>query len=79
MMVRVLGWAMKDLALLVVLVVVGVVGLLGIITSRGLPKVSDSTGQSGNPFDRHYGDLIDLWALAGRSRWPSARRPSGHR
>jgi penicillin amidase len=25
-----------------------------------------TTGQAGNPFDRHYGDLVDDW-LAGRS------------
>ena len=22
-----------------------------------------TTGQSGNPFDSHYGDLIPLWAI----------------
>ncbi len=25
-------------------------------------RIINSTGQSGNPFDRHYGDMIDLWA-----------------
>ena len=25
-------------------------------------RIINTTGQSGNPFDRHYGDLIDLWA-----------------
>ena len=25
-------------------------------------RIVTTTGQSGNPFDRHYGDLIDLWA-----------------
>ena len=25
-------------------------------------RIIITTGQSGNPFDRHYGDLIDLWA-----------------
>ncbi|MES2210318.1 MAG: penicillin acylase family protein [Chloroflexota bacterium] len=25
-------------------------------------RIITTTGQSGNPFDRHYGDLIDLWA-----------------
>ena len=26
-------------------------------------RIVTTTGQSGNPFDRHYGDLIDDWAL----------------
>lgn len=25
-------------------------------------RIVQTTGQSGNPFDRHYGDLVDLWA-----------------
>ncbi len=25
-------------------------------------RIITTTGQSGNPFDRHYGDLIDLWS-----------------
>jgi acyl-homoserine lactone acylase PvdQ len=25
-------------------------------------RIVQSTGQSGNPFDSHYGDLIDEWA-----------------
>ncbi|MEO8468217.1 MAG: penicillin acylase family protein [Chloroflexota bacterium] len=25
-------------------------------------RIINSTGQSGNPFDRHYGDMIDRWA-----------------
>ena len=29
-------------------------------------RIVQTTGQSGNPFDRHYGDLIDDW-LAGRT------------
>ena len=29
-------------------------------------QIVQTTGQSGNPFDRHYGDLIDDW-LAGRT------------
>ena len=28
-------------------------------------RIVTTTGQSGNPFDRHYGDLIDLWASGG--------------
>jgi len=24
-------------------------------------QIVQTTGQSGNPFDRHYGDLIGLW------------------
>jgi penicillin amidase len=28
-------------------------------------RIVQTTGNSGNPFDRHYGDLIDDW-LAGR-------------
>jgi penicillin amidase len=28
-------------------------------------RIVTSTGQSGNPFDRHYGDLIDPWASGG--------------
>jgi penicillin amidase len=29
-------------------------------------RIIQTTGQSGNPLDRHYGDLIDDW-LAGRT------------
>ena len=29
-------------------------------------RVIQTTGNAGNPFDRHYGDLIDDW-LAGRT------------
>ena len=25
-------------------------------------RIVQTTGQSGNPFDSHYGDLIDEWA-----------------
>ena len=25
-------------------------------------RIVQTTGQSGNPFDRHYGDLIEPWA-----------------
>jgi penicillin amidase len=28
-------------------------------------RIVTTTGQSGNPFDRHYGDLIDPWRLGG--------------
>ena len=28
-------------------------------------RIVTTTGQSGNPFDRHYGDLIDLWSSGG--------------
>jgi penicillin amidase len=28
-------------------------------------RIVITTGQSGNPFDRHYGDLIDDWASGG--------------
>jgi penicillin amidase len=28
-------------------------------------RIVTTTGQSGNPFDRHYGDLIDAWAGGG--------------
>ena len=28
-------------------------------------RIVITTGQSGNPFDRHYGDLIDEWATGG--------------
>jgi penicillin G amidase len=28
-------------------------------------RIVITTGQSGNPFDRHYGDLIDAWASGG--------------
>ena len=28
-------------------------------------RIVITTGQSGNPFDRHYGDLIDDWATGG--------------
>jgi penicillin amidase len=24
-------------------------------------RIVQSTGQSGNPFDGHYGDLIEMW------------------
>ena len=28
-------------------------------------RIVQTTGQSGNPFDRHYGDLIDEWLAGG--------------
>ena len=28
-------------------------------------RIVITTGNSGNPFDRHYGDLIDDWASGG--------------
>ena len=28
-------------------------------------KIVNTTGQSGNPFDRHYGDMIPLWLSGG--------------
>ena len=28
-------------------------------------RIVITTGQSGNPFDRHYGDLIGTWATGG--------------
>ena len=28
-------------------------------------RIVITTGNSGNPFDRHYGDLIDDWATGG--------------
>lgn len=28
-------------------------------------RIIQSTGQSGNPFDRHYGDLARVWATGG--------------
>ena len=31
-------------------------------------RIVQTTGQSGNPFDGHYGDLIDEWRPADRSR-----------
>ena len=38
-------------------------------------QIVQTTGQSGNPFDRHYGDLIDEW-LAGSDR-SAAVQPRG--
>jgi len=40
--VRVLGWAMKGLVVLVVVVLLGVIGLLGAITGRGMAQTSGS-------------------------------------
>jgi penicillin amidase len=56
------------------------VGLAGVFSVTNLPsyrlaidmadidaaRIVQTTGQSGNPFDRHYGDLIDRW-LTGES------------
>ena len=39
-------------------------------------RIVITTGQSGNPFDRHYGDLIDDWSTGGRWRSPSPGMPS---
>jgi len=33
-------------------------------------RIVTTTGQSGNPFDRHYGDLIDLWSSGGTVSLP---------
>ena len=35
-------------------------------------RIVITTGQSGNPFDRHYGDLIDDWATGGTVPLPFA-------
>lgn len=32
------------------------------MSSMDAARIINTTGQSGNPFDRHYGDLIDLWS-----------------
>jgi penicillin amidase len=36
-------------------------------------RIAITTGQSGNPFDRHYGDLIDDWATGGTVPLPFSR------
>jgi acyl-homoserine lactone acylase PvdQ len=33
-------------------------------------RIVTSTGQSGNPFDRHYGDLVATWASGGTVALP---------
>jgi penicillin amidase len=33
-------------------------------------RIVQTTGQSGNPFDRHYGDLIDEWLTGGTVALP---------
>ena len=33
-------------------------------------RIVITTGNSGNPFDRHYGDLIDDWASGGTIALP---------
>jgi acyl-homoserine lactone acylase PvdQ len=33
-------------------------------------RIIITTGQSGNPFDRHYGDLIGAWATGGTVPFP---------
>ena len=36
-------------------------------------RIIQTTGQSGNPFDRHYGDLVDRWLAAGTVPLPWGR------
>lgn len=36
-------------------------------------RIVQTTGQSGNPFDRHYGDLVDTWAQGGTLPLPFSR------
>jgi penicillin amidase len=59
-------------------------GLLGIFEITNLPsyrltidmsdldgaRIVQTTGQSGNPFDSHYGDLIDEWLSGGSVALP---------
>jgi penicillin amidase len=34
------------------------------LSDLGGARIVQTTGQSGNPFDRHYGDLVDRWLAA---------------
>jgi len=36
-------------------------------------RIVQTTGQSGNPFDGHYGDLIEKWAAGQTVRLPFSR------
>ncbi len=36
-------------------------------------RIVQTTGQSGNPFDAHYGDLIDEWAAGQTVPLPFSR------
>jgi len=33
-------------------------------------RIIQTTGQSGNPFDRHYGDLINAWLVGDTVPFP---------
>ena len=67
------------------MVVVTFVGAVAVVTSRALPQVSGTlavpgleASVAGNPFDFHYGDLIDDWLAADAAALDDARGVAEH-